>query len=773
MSSSEQNNENIGLWIRGKIVSCMFHNEENLYSVVRVAVEETNVEDAEKEVVVVGTFPQTYTDDLYMFVGVMKKHPRYGEQFIAERSERKQPSTEESLIAYFSSSVFQGVGKRMATAIVKKLGLSSISSILSNPKSLEGIKGMSSEKALLIQKVLFEQQGFEEVLAYCSKFGISSAIAARIYQTYTDRSVEVLQTNPYDLVRKVEGIGFQRADEIAGKINAQGFINERAQAAVYFALENECIGNGHTYLTFDELYRQVYPLLRQRPGDWNEENVHTLCQSMQEIGWIICSEDRWYIPSLYYAEKGTALELLKRLEMPNEDTLSTAELLLAIGDIEKEFGVVYEERQRDAILLALTSRFMILTGGPGTGKTTVIQAIVELFMRTEKEKGNTISPRKDIVLCAPTGRAAKRMSESTGLGASTIHRLLGWSGETFQHDHNNPISGKLIIVDEFSMVDSWLSYQLMRALPNDMRIIFVGDDDQLPSVGPGQVLRDLLGSPKAPKVELTQIYRQKADSSIISLAHSLKEGKLPDDLLEKKADRLFVECKEEQVSELIVDLYSRALQRGHSTKDIQVLAPMYKGKCGITSLNEQLQALCNPLKKRELVFGDLKYRVGDKVSQLVNRAEDDVYNGDVGQISALFYAKENTDNVDQLVINFEGKEITYKRNEFGQIMHSWCCSVHKSQGSEYRIVIMPIVRSYFKMLRRNLIYTGITRSKQSLIMLGSADAFRRGVASNVEERRTYLGQWLHYFDTTPPKEWGAETLQISMDFEESFSPFDF
>ncbi|MGL4820050.1 MAG: SF1B family DNA helicase RecD2 [Bacilli bacterium] len=773
MSDVKEQEATLEPWIEGRIVSVMFHNEENLYSVVRVAVMESNIQLSEKEVVVVGTFPATFAEDTYLFVGRLGTHPRYGEQFLAERAERKPPSTEESLVLYFASSLFPGVGKRMARSIVDRLGLGAISSILTDPTLLHGLKGMTPEKALHIQKTLFEQQGFEEVLNFCGRHGIGTAIAHKIFQTYRDQSVKMLTDNPYQLVRDVDGIGFQRADEIATKINADAYTNERAEACLFHAVESACMNEGHTYLTFDVLYRTAYPFLRQRPGDWSEQAVKDICARMQTDGWLINEGERWYIPSLFYAEKGAALELLNRLERPFEHEYVAADLLLKIGEIEEEFDVVYEERQREAIMLSMQSRFMILTGGPGTGKTTVIQAIVTLFERLQLEQGVKFNAGKDIVLCAPTGRAAKRMSESTGLSASTIHRLLGWSGEAFQHDHNNPIGGRLIIVDEFSMVDTWLAYQLLRALPKDMQIIFVGDDDQLPSVGPGQVLRDLLSAPKIPKIELTQIYRQKADSSIIQLAHSLKEGQLPTDLQTVKSDRLFVRCPESQVTDVVVDLYDRAIKKGHTIRDIQVLAPMYKGKSGITALNVALQTLCNPKKERELLYGDVIYRTKDKVIQLVNRAEDDVYNGDVGEITSLFYAKENTDNVDQLVISFDGKEIVYKRNEFHQIMHAYCCSVHKSQGSEYRIVILPIVRGYYKMLRRNLIYTAITRSKQSLVIVGDEEALRQGIARNVEDRQTYLKEWLRFYDETPPENWQNETLQISMEFEESFSPFDF
>ncbi|MEH7748804.1 AAA family ATPase, partial [Neobacillus drentensis] len=351
------------------------------------------------------------------------------------------------------------------------------------------------------------------------------------------------------------------------------------------------------------------------------------------------------------------------------------------------------------------------------------------------------------LLAAPTGRAAKRMSESTGLPAVTIHRLLGFNGqEGFDRDDASPLEGKIIIVDETSMLDIWLANQLFKALPENIQVIMVGDEDQLPSVGPGQVLKDLLTSERIPTVRLTDIYRQAEGSSIIELAHEIKKGYLPADITIKQADRSFIKCSTTQVAQVVEKVAFNAKNKGYSAKDIQVLAPMYRGPAGIDRLNVLLQEIFNPNpdgKRKEIAFGEVKYRIGDKVLQLVNQPESNVFNGDIGEIISIIYAKENTEKQDMIYISFEGNEVEYTRQDLTQITHAYCCSVHKSQGSEFPIVILPVTRSYYRMLRRNLIYTAITRSKQSLILCGEVDALKMGVERADElSRQTTLCQKL-------------------------------
>ena len=426
-----------------------------------------------------------------------------------------------------------------------------------------------------------------------------------------------------------------------------------------------------------------------------------------------------------------------------EQQFPESEFLLALGNLEERIGVHYAPTQKEAIQTALMSPLLLLTGGPGTGKTTVIKGIVELYAELH---GCSLDPKDykkeepfPFLLCAPTGRAAKRMTESTGLPAMTIHRLLGWNGSAgFDHDEENPLAGKILIVDESSMVDILLANRLFKALPENIQVILVGDEDQLPSVGPGQVLKDLLRSEVIPTIRLTDIYRQAEGSSIIELAHEIKKGRLPDNVVKQQADRSFIQCRSAQVANVVEKVVLNAIKKGFTPRDIQVLAPMYKGPAGIDRLNSVLQEVLNGNPngtRKELAFGDTKYRVGDKVLQLVNQPENHVFNGDMGEVVSVFYAKENTEKQDMLVVSYDGIEVTYTRQDLNQITLAYSCSVHKSQGSEFPIVILPIVKSYYRMLQRNLIYTAITRSKRFLIICGEEEAFRQGIIRADEQTR--------------------------------------
>ena len=390
--------------------------------------------------------------------------------------------------------------------------------------------------------------------------------------------------------------------------------------------------------------------------------------------------------------------------------------------------------QIQAIETALNSAIMILTGGPGTGKTTVVRGLVEVYAELH---GLSLNPKTyvdkeepfPIVLAAPTGRAAKRLAESTGLPAMTIHRLLGFNGQEKDEETEREIVGRLIIIDEMSMVDTWLAHQLLKALHEDVQVVFVGDQDQLPPVGPGQVLKDLLASNQIPTVELTDVYRQAEGSTIIEMAHQIKKGIVPTTLTAKTSDRSFIQASSTQVTSVVTQIVKSAVAKGQAIRDIQVLAPMYRGPAGIDNLNKEIQQLVNPNDgtRKELVFGDTIYRIGDKVLQLVNQPENNVFNGDMGEVIAIIRAKETIEKQDLLVVSYDGIEVTYQRPDLNQITLAYCCSIHKSQGSEFQTVIMPVVRGYSKMLRRNLLYTGITRAKNFLILCGEPDVLATGL----------------------------------------------
>lgn len=412
----------------------------------------------------------------------------------------------------------------------------------------------------------------------------------------------------------------------------------------------------------------------------------------------------------------------------------------------------YAASQKDALQTAINSKIMLLTGGPGTGKTTVIKGIVELYAEVHGISLDYDDYQEDdypVVLAAPTGRASKRLQESTGLEAMTIHRLIGWNQDTQPEDIlDNEINARLIIIDEMSMVDTWLFHQFLSAVPLDAQIILVGDEDQLPSVGPGQVFKDLIDSNTIPRVNLTEVYRQQDGSSIIELAHRMKLGQ-PIDITQRFHDRSFINCGTEQIPNVVEKVVNSAVNKGYDMSDIQVLAPMYKGNAGIKRLNQILQSILNPKEKdtREIEFGDVVFRKGDKVLQLVNRPNDNIFNGDIGVIVGIFWAKENALNKDVLVVDFEGNEITFTRQDMLELTHAYCTSIHKSQGSEFPIVIMPIVKQYFRMLQRPILYTGLTRAKQSLVLLGDPQAFDIGLNTNGQKRLTQLFTLLKQYFT--------------------------
>ena len=498
---------------------------------------------------------------------------------------------------------------------------------------------------------------------------------------------------------------------------------------------------------------------------------------LETDGKIIVEEQRFYLPYLYYSEKGLVTSIQRLLQQTEyAETFPESEFLLALGSLEERLSVHYAPSQKEAIQTALMSPLLILTGGPGTGKTTVIKGIVELYGELHGCSLNPHDYKKEepfpFLLTAPTGRAAKRMSESTGLPAVTIHRLLGWNGsEGFDHNEDNPLEGKILIVDESSMVDISLANKLFKALPEHIQVILVGDEDQLPSVGPGQVLKDLLRSKVIPTIRLTDIYRQAEGSSIIELAHEIKDGQLPENVSAPTKDRSFIKCQTGQIADVVQKVILNAVQKGYSPRDIQVLAPMYKGPAGIDRLNTVLQEALNGNpdgSRKEIAYGETKYRVGDKVLQLVNQPDKHVFNGDMGEVVSVFYAKENTEKQDMVVVSFEGTEVTYTRQDLGQITLAYCCSIHKSQGSEFPIVILPVVKSYYRMLRRNLIYTAITRSKQFLILCGEEDALRTGVRRADEQmRQTTLMEKLSGFTSIESAESvGIEEEQEEIPYEE-------
>ncbi|WP_170007768.1 SF1B family DNA helicase RecD2 [Bacillus fonticola] len=728
--------EETSTYVKGRPFVTIFRNEDTFYTVCRIRLQETNLPSyAEKELAVTGHFPKLLEGELYTFIGKLIEHPRFGVQFTAEQYEKELPKTKDGLITYLSSDLFEGIGQKTAAAIVDALGENAISRILDDESVLDGISQLSTQKRKTFVAALRTHEGMERVMIGLQQLGFGAQLSMKLFQQYREQTLEIIHENPYRLVSDIEGVGFFRADELGETLGMEADHPSRIRAGVFHALEVGSLQNGHVYSEERVVMHDSMNLLSRR-GKVTGEQLAKAMQELVEEGLAVCEDDRWYLPSLYYAEVGFTTHATRLLQS-EEESYSESEFLLSLGALEERAKIYYAESQQEAIQTALTSPLMVLTGGPGTGKTTVIKGIVELFAELHGISLNLADYKNKeeafpVVLCAPTGRAAKRMSEATGLPASTIHRLLKWNGEaTFDHNEDHPLDGKLLIVDEFSMVDMWLANQLFQSIPAGMKVVLVGDEDQLPSVGPGQVLADLIQADVLPTVQLTDIFRQENGSSIVTLAHEMKKGKLPTDIREKKGDRSFISCRTDQVNEAIQKVIGNAVAKGYPAKDIQVLAPMYRGTAGITALNESLQSLLNPPEKgkREIKFGDIVFRRGDKVLQLVNRPEDNVYNGDMGEVVAIHFAKETEQKTDMMTVSFDGVEVTYERKELIEMTHAYCCSIHKSQGSEFPIVVLPVVRGHARMLRRKLLYTAVTRSKQFLILCGELDAFSRGVTT--------------------------------------------
>lgn len=732
-------------FVLGHPVVSIFHNPQNLFSIIKLKIQQTNSSYTEKEIIVSGYFPKLSLEEQYRFTGTVKNHPKYGVQFQAETFKKEVPETEQGVVHYLSSDLFNGIGRKTAETIVKKLGTGAIQKILEDPEALDDVPRLSDDKKETIRSTLQMNLGLERVMIQLNDWGFGPQVGMRIYQAYREETIDVLTKNPFRLIEEIDGIGFHRADEVGSKLGLTGSHPDRIKAAIIHVLNQASLSEGHVFVDAKNLIPLVKQMLEaSQREDIPVEAISQAAIELNEEGKVAGEETRLYLPSLYYSEVGIATKLETLLgEQEARAGFPSSEIRKALGEAEERLGVNYAETQIDAIEKSLNSAVMILTGGPGTGKTTVVRGLVEVYAELH---GLSLDPKDyakkkepfPIILAAPTGRAAKRLSESTELPAMTIHRLLGFNGQEREEETEKEIDGKLIIIDEMSMVDTWLAHQLLKAVPSDAQLIFVGDQDQLPPVGPGQVLRDMLNSGRIPTVELTEIYRQSSGSSIIELAHQMKAGKLPDNIEMKTADRSFIRAGAEQIPMVVEKVVKSALAKGHTIKDIQVLAPMYKGPAGIDALNKMIQQMVNPNddgKRKELAFGDITYRIGDKVLQLVNQPESNVFNGDMGEIVAIMKAKETVEKQDLLVASFDGIEVSYQRSDLNQLTLAYCCSIHKAQGSEFPTVIMPVVRGYMKMLRRNLLYTGITRSRDFLILCGDPGVFRYGVERTDDSSR--------------------------------------
>ena len=738
--------ENEKNYIVGQVVTTFYENATNFYKVLLVNVKDTNTPYMAQEIVVTGTFGQIQEDEIYRFFGDIVNHPRYGEQLKVDSYQQDKPTSQTGMIQYLSSDKFPGIGKKIAENIVTELGSDAIDKIIENPDCLLGIKGLNDKKIATLVETIKENYGMEQIIVGLNQYGFGNQLAFSIYQFYKEETLSIINENPYRLVEDIEGVGFKKADALAEKIGISADSSQRIRAALVHELFQSCLNTGNTYMEARQLLEvSLTTLESSRPVEIPPSAVADEVIRLSEEGVIIQEGTKLYEKSLYFSEVGITTSIKRLLKRKKEIKYPEKEINQGIKEIEKLFNISYGESQTQAIKEAVTSPFFILTGGPGTGKTTVVNGIVTLFAELNGLSLNLEDYTQDvfpILLAAPTGRAAKRMNEMTGLPASTIHRLLGLTGrEKEVLEEAKELEGGLLIVDEMSMVDTWLANTLLKSIPNNMQVIFVGDKDQLPSVGPGQVLTDLLGVEEIPKRELTDIYRQEDGSTIISLAHSIKNGKLPDDLTVNQKDRSFIACSVNQIESVVEQVVLRAKDKGFSSQNVQVLAPMYRGKAGIDQLNQMMQGILNGNDdgtRKEVKWLDKVYRIGDKVLHLVNSPEFNVFNGDMGEIVGITFAKDTDDKIDEMTLLFDETEVTYKRQEWNKFTLAYACSIHKSQGSEFQMVILPLVKQYGRMLQRKLIYTAVTRSRDLLILMGEKEAFRLAIESEMIPRQTTL-----------------------------------
>ena len=730
-------------YFSGTIERIIFENPSNFFRILLLDIEDTDAEDFEDfEIIVTGSMADVMEGEDYTFWGSLVQHPKYGQQLKISRYERAKPSSK-GLVKYFSSDHFKGIGVKTAQKIVQLYGEDTedtIDKILAEPEKLTQINGLAAKNREAFVAKLRLNYGTEMVLAKLAAYGIPNKLAFQIQDTYKEETLDIVEKYPYQLVEDIQGIGFKIADHLAEELGIQSDAPERFRAGLVHTLLTQSMERGDTYVEARDLLEHTIELLESsRQVELDPSLVADELAHLIEEDKVQNVDTKIFENSLFFAEEGIRSNLVRLLEKGEQDSFDPDKITAAIQHVEENSGISYDSIQKEAIRQAINQKVFILTGGPGTGKTTVINCIIAVYAQL---RGLDLRKVNDlpILLAAPTGRAARRMNELTGLPSATIHRHLGMTGDDDTSHLDDYLDADFIIVDEFSMVDTWLANQLLSNISSQTKLLIVGDADQLPSVSPGQVLADLLQIPTIPQTKLETIYRQSEESTIVTLASQIQKGILPADFTEKKADRSYFEARNEHIPPMIEKIASAAIRSGIPAQDVQVLAPMYRGPAGIDQINNLMQNLINPVEKDELTFEapDCQYRQGDRVIHLVNDAESNVFNGDLGYISDLLPAKYTDSKQDELTIDFDGNELVYQRSEWYKIRLAYAMSIHKSQGSEFPVVILPITKSSHRMLQRNLIYTAITRAKSKLILLGEKAAFDYAAKNTGTARKTYL-----------------------------------
>lgn len=725
----------MGTYIKGNFRRSIYQSAQG-YTIGLFKVSDTNDEKLadylDRVITFTGYFHELNDMDTYLFYGKLVEHDKYGEQFQVESYERCKPEEKNSIIEFLTSGLFKGIGEKKAKQIVDTLGKDTLKIILENPDNLILIPGITKKNIETLHTQLKEYESSYEIILYLGNLGFSTRDSMIIYNFYKNKTKQIIEENIYQIIKDINDITYKKIDQIAIRMGVKPNDIIRIKAALLYIMDEVSNTYGHSYYYDEEL---ISLLPRVINVEITQDEYIDAIKDLIKDSDIVVKEEKIYLKDMYDAET----LIVKRFRLlENNPPQKEKDLDDKIKQLEEFFEIRYNEEQFQAIKESYLRDFLIITGGPGTGKTTIMKGITELYRQCNKLSYEKLQDK--IALLAPTGRAAKRMSETTLLRASTIHRFLKWQKETnkFQVNEYNKSKVELVIIDEASMIDTYLMASLLKGLSANCKIILVGDDHQLPSVGPGQLLHDLISSEKLTTVQLKELYRQGKDSNIITLAYDIRNGKVMRDVFNKEEDLTFISCTPDQVINHIKEISET--YKDVSYKDFQMLAPMYKTYVGIDEINKHLQTIFNPKDKtkKELTIGEFTFREYDKVIQLTNMPEENVYNGDIGIIEQIITAPKK-----EIHINFDGNVVKYTPSNFSNFRLAYSISIHKAQGSEFDIVIMPIVKNYNKMLYRKLVYTGITRSKKKLYIIGDISALDIAVANtSVDIRRTTIKDFL-------------------------------
>ena len=722
-------------YIKGHYIKSIYQNT-NGYNIGLFKVIDTSSEKManylNSVITFTGYFAQLNDIDTYIFYGKLVEHEKYGRQFQVESYERVKPEEKDSIIEFLTSGLFKGIGEKKARSIVEVLGKDTLKVILENKDNLILIPGITKKNIETLHNKLKEYESSYESIIYLQDIVFSNKDSMIIYNYYKNNTKKIIDENIYLLVKTINNLSFKKVDRIALNMGIDELALIRIKAALIYIMDEVSNLYGHCYYKEEELFLTLPKILnRDVSQEVFEEAINSLKMDLE----IIVKDEKYYLMKMYEAE--TLIVKRFRLLAHNPDK-KDKNIDSKITELEKLLNINYNDEQLEAIKYSSLKSFLIITGGPGTGKTTIMRAIVELYRIVNRLSLDSLLDK--VVLLAPTGRAAKRMSETSLVKASTIHRFLKWQKETnkFQVNEYNKSKAELVIIDEASMVDTYLMASLLKGLSANCKIILVGDDHQLPSVGPGQILRDLIKSEKLPTIELKELYRQGKDSNILTLAYDIRDKKLNKEVFNQDEDLTFIECSDNKILENIMEIANT--YKDLTYKDFQILAPMYKTHIGIDAINNSIQELFNPHEKskKEIKVVDTIFREGDKVIQLTNMPDENVYNGDIGIIERIVTAPKK-----EIYIDFDGNVVKYTPTNFSNFRLAYSISIHKSQGSEFDVVIIPITKIYNKMLYQKLIYTAITRCKKKLYLVGDIEALNYAIKNKKDDiRRTTIKDFL-------------------------------